>query len=66
VPSFSPLIFRSFRMNHSYNLPPSLRPTKVQRTIPHEHVIDGMIFPSIRDRMILLRGESLPHASGHR
>nr|XP_019004725.1 uncharacterized protein I203_02849 [Kwoniella mangroviensis CBS 8507]OCF68186.1 hypothetical protein I203_02849 [Kwoniella mangroviensis CBS 8507] len=47
----------NFRMNHEYHLPPSLRPTVVQRTIPHEHAIDGILFPSIRDRMILLRGE---------
>lgn len=33
-----------------------MRPTAVQRTIPHEHAIDGIPFPSIRDRMILLRG----------
>nr|XP_018264594.1 uncharacterized protein I303_02766 [Kwoniella dejecticola CBS 10117]OBR86752.1 hypothetical protein I303_02766 [Kwoniella dejecticola CBS 10117] len=46
----------NFRMNHEYHLPPSLRPTVVQRTIPHEHAIDGIIFPSVRDRMILLRG----------
>ncbi|ORY29518.1 hypothetical protein BCR39DRAFT_531931 [Naematelia encephala] len=46
----------NFRVNHSYSLPLSLRPTRVQRTIPHEHAIDGFIFPSIRDRMILLRG----------
>lgn len=48
----------SFRVNHAYTLPSSLRPTKVQRTVPHEHAIDGIIFPSIRDRMILLRGGS--------
>ncbi|WVR03908.1 hypothetical protein IAU60_000907 [Kwoniella sp. DSM 27419] len=47
----------NFRMNHEYHLPPSLRPTAVQRTVPHEHAIDGIIFPSIRDRMILLRGQ---------
>ncbi|WWC68743.1 uncharacterized protein I206_102677 [Kwoniella pini CBS 10737] len=46
----------NFRKNHEYHLPPSLRPTVVQRTIPHEHAIDGIIFPSVRDRMILLRG----------
>jgi hypothetical protein len=46
----------SFRINHAYVLPSSLRPTAVQRTIPHEHAIDGVPFPSIRDRMILLRG----------
>ncbi|KAL7419685.1 hypothetical protein Q5752_005601 [Cryptotrichosporon argae] len=46
----------SFRINHEYRLPPSLRPTAVQRTVPHEHAIDGVVFPSIRNRMILLRG----------
>ncbi|EIW66639.1 hypothetical protein TREMEDRAFT_34871, partial [Tremella mesenterica DSM 1558] len=46
----------NFRVNHSYHLPPSLQPTVVQRTVAHEHFIDGIIFPSIRDRMILLRG----------
>ncbi|WVQ74528.1 hypothetical protein IAR50_004129 [Cryptococcus sp. DSM 104548] len=46
----------NFRMNHEYHLPPSLRPTVIQRTVPHEHAIDGICFPSMRDRMILLRG----------
>jgi hypothetical protein len=46
----------SYRVNHAYVLPASMRPTAVQRTIPHEHAIDGVPFPSIRDRMILLRG----------
>ncbi|WWD16612.1 hypothetical protein CI109_101040 [Kwoniella shandongensis] len=46
----------NFRVNHEYHLPPSLRPTVIQRTVPHEHAIDGIVFPTIRDRMILLRG----------
>ncbi|KAK8861477.1 hypothetical protein IAR55_002298 [Kwoniella newhampshirensis] len=46
----------NFRLNHEYHLPPSLRPTVVQRTVPHEHAIDGIVFPTVRDRMILLRG----------
>lgn len=46
----------NFRVNPNYVLPNSLRPTKVQKTIAHEHAIDGIIYPSIRDRMILLRG----------
>ncbi|OCF30477.1 hypothetical protein I316_07859 [Kwoniella heveanensis BCC8398] len=46
----------NFRLNPDYHLPPALRPTVVQRTVPHEHAIDGIIFPSFRDRMILLRG----------
>lgn len=50
------LTAHSFRINHEYMLPPSLRPTPVQQTIPHEHAIDGILFPSVRDRMILLRG----------
>lgn len=29
----------------------------MQRTLPHEHAIDGILFPNIRDRMILLRGK---------
>jgi hypothetical protein len=29
----------------------------VQRTLPHEHAIDGILIPSVRDRMILLRGK---------
>jgi len=28
----------------------------VQRTVPHEGVIDGVPHPELRDRMILLRG----------
>lgn len=51
-----PKLTSSFRINHAYVLPASLRPTAVQRTIPHEHAIDGVPFPSVRDRMILLRG----------
>lgn len=47
----------NFRINHEYKLPLSLMPTTVQRTMPHEHAIDGILFPSIRDRMILLRGK---------
>ncbi|ORX33644.1 hypothetical protein BD324DRAFT_639017 [Kockovaella imperatae] len=47
----------NYRLNHSYVLPPSLTPTPIQRTIPHEYVIDGMIYPTLRDRMILLRGQ---------
>nr|ODO02477.1 hypothetical protein L204_01213 [Cryptococcus depauperatus CBS 7855] len=46
----------NFRMNNEYHLPPSLCPTVIQRTVPHEHAIDGICFPSMRDRMILLRG----------
>lgn len=49
----------SYRVNPNYVLPPSLRPTKVQKTIAHEHAIDGLVFPSVRDRMILLRGMSV-------
>ncbi|WVQ78739.1 hypothetical protein IAT38_000826 [Cryptococcus sp. DSM 104549] len=47
----------NFRLNHDYHLPPSLRPTVVQRTVDHEHAIDGICFPAIRDRMIMLRGQ---------
>ena len=56
APMQRPKLTSSFRINHAYVLPASLRPTAVQRTIPHEHAIDGVPFPSVRDRMILLRG----------
>ncbi|KAF8351295.1 hypothetical protein F5887DRAFT_1069025 [Amanita rubescens] len=46
----------NFKRNSSYCLPASLRPTLVQRTVPHESVIDRILHPELRDRMILLRG----------
>lgn len=48
----------SYRQNPNYHLPPSLTPTRIQRTIAHEHLIDGIIQPFLRDSMILMRGES--------
>ncbi|KAI0771869.1 hypothetical protein BD413DRAFT_475186 [Trametes elegans] len=45
----------NYKRNNNYCLPSSLRPTLVQRTIPHESVIDGVLHPELRDRMILLR-----------
>ncbi|KAE9410272.1 hypothetical protein BT96DRAFT_805563, partial [Gymnopus androsaceus JB14] len=45
----------NFKRNSSYCLPSSLRPTLVQRTVPHESVIDRILHPELRDRMILLR-----------
>ncbi|OJA20885.1 hypothetical protein AZE42_00882 [Rhizopogon vesiculosus] len=49
----------NFMRNSAYCLPSSLRPTLVQRTINHESVIDRIIYPELRDRMILLRGQLL-------
>ncbi|QRV91499.1 bZIP transcription factor [Ceratobasidium sp. AG-Ba] len=46
----------NYRRNESYHLPPSLRPTLTQRTVQHNGVIDGLIFPTMRDRAILLSG----------
>lgn len=46
----------NYKRNSAYCLPSSLRPTLVQRTVPHESVIDAILHPEIRDRMILLRG----------
>ncbi|KAJ7591235.1 hypothetical protein C8J56DRAFT_935078 [Mycena floridula] len=46
----------NFKRNSAYCLPSSLRPTLVQRTVPHEGVIDRILHPELRDRMILLRG----------
>jgi len=45
----------NYRRNRSYCLPASLRPTIVQRTMSHESVIDRVLHPELRDRMILLR-----------
>lgn len=45
----------NFKRNHNYCLPSSLRPTLVQRSIAHEGVIDSILHPELRDRMILLR-----------
>ncbi|KAG1755879.1 hypothetical protein EDB19DRAFT_2034509 [Suillus lakei] len=47
----------NFMRNSAYCLPASLRPTLVQRTINHESVIDRLIYPELRDRIILLRGQ---------
>jgi len=33
-----------------------LRPSHVQRTITHEFIIDGILFPEVRDKMILYKG----------
>ncbi|KZP24630.1 hypothetical protein FIBSPDRAFT_856828 [Athelia psychrophila] len=46
----------NYKRNSAYCLPNSLRPTLVQRTVPHESVIDRILHPELRDRMILLRG----------
>jgi len=46
----------NYKRNSQYCLPSSLRPTLVQRTVPHESVIDAILHPELRDRMILLRG----------
>ncbi|KAL1723559.1 hypothetical protein EV715DRAFT_269612 [Schizophyllum commune] len=47
----------NYKRNGQYCLPSSLRPTLVQRTVPHESVIDRVLHPELRDRMILLRGK---------
>jgi len=45
----------NFRRNSAYCLPSSLRLTLVQRTVHHESVVDTIIHPELRDRMILLQ-----------
>ncbi|TDL29281.1 hypothetical protein BD410DRAFT_779642 [Rickenella mellea] len=47
----------NYKRNNAYCLPQSLRPTLVQRTVPHEGIIDGVVYPELRDRMILLRAQ---------
>ncbi|KAH7887920.1 hypothetical protein F5I97DRAFT_921257 [Phlebopus sp. FC_14] len=46
----------NYMRNNAYCLPSSLRPSVVQRTINHESVIDRIVYPDLRDRIILLRG----------
>ncbi|KAF7776082.1 transcriptional regulator family: bZIP [Agaricus bisporus var. burnettii] len=51
----------NFKRNPNYCLPLSLRPTLVQKTVPHESVMDNILHPELRDRMVLLRARySLP------
>ncbi|KAH6915248.1 hypothetical protein BKA70DRAFT_1258439 [Coprinopsis sp. MPI-PUGE-AT-0042] len=45
----------NYRRNPAYCLPSSLRPSSVQRTIPHQSTIDCVIHPEMRDRMILFK-----------
>ncbi|GAA5850576.1 hypothetical protein JCM8547_001918 [Rhodosporidiobolus lusitaniae] len=49
--------FRNLSLNPNYNLPPSLRQTVTQKTVPHHVFFDGIIFPSLRDRLILLKDQ---------
>jgi len=46
----------NYKRVNTYCLPASLRPTLLQRTMPHESVIDAVLHPEIRDRMIMFRG----------
>jgi hypothetical protein len=46
----------NYNINNSYCLPASLRPTNTQRSVGHESVIDRIVHPDLRDRMILMRG----------
>jgi len=46
----------NYKRVNTYCLPASLRPTLLQRTMPHESIIDGILHPEIRDRMIMYRG----------
>ncbi|KAH8834130.1 hypothetical protein DL96DRAFT_1579516 [Flagelloscypha sp. PMI_526] len=46
----------NYKRNNAYCLPASLRPTLIQRTVPHESVVDRILHPELRDRCILLRG----------
>ncbi|GAA5819952.1 hypothetical protein JCM11251_005423 [Rhodosporidiobolus azoricus] len=43
--------------NPNYHLPPSLRMSAVQQTVPHHPFFDGIIFSSMRDRLILLKDQ---------
>ncbi|PLB52107.1 hypothetical protein P170DRAFT_401977 [Aspergillus steynii IBT 23096] len=39
--------------DHEHTIPDSLRPTEVQRTVPHHPWLDFFPFPNMRDRLIL-------------
>ncbi|KAJ2916489.1 hypothetical protein MD484_g3924, partial [Candolleomyces efflorescens] len=45
----------NYKRNSSYCLPSSLRPTATQRSIPHESVLDSILHPELRDRLIVNR-----------
>ena len=51
------LFFNSFRLDTNYHLPSSLKPTLVQRTVPHDPIIDGLPFANMRDKLILQEGK---------
>ncbi|ORY84074.1 hypothetical protein BCR35DRAFT_303120 [Leucosporidium creatinivorum] len=48
---------RNKREQPNYHLPPSLKATVTQQTVPHSFFFDGIIFPSLRDRLILLKDQ---------
>jgi len=48
---------RNKRDNPNYKLPPSLRATITQSSVPHSPFFDGIIFSSLRDRLILLKDQ---------
>lgn len=45
------------RSNPSYHLPPALNATVLQKSIPHDTFFDGVIFASLRDRLILCKDQ---------
>ncbi|KAI6047359.1 hypothetical protein EDC04DRAFT_2864444 [Pisolithus marmoratus] len=48
----------NYARNNNYCLPPSLRPTLVQKCVcQFKSIIDRIIHPELRDRIILLRGQ---------
>ncbi|KAM0752842.1 hypothetical protein T439DRAFT_323456 [Meredithblackwellia eburnea MCA 4105] len=48
---------RNKREQPQYHLPPSLKATVTQQTVPHSPFFDGIIFSSLRDRLILLKDQ---------
>ncbi|EOR00752.1 hypothetical protein E3P77_00879 [Wallemia ichthyophaga] len=55
----------NFRADQSYHLPPSLKPSLIQRTVPHDSLIDGIPFASLRDKLILNSDSSSSSSSSH-
>jgi len=66
---------RNKRQNPDYHLPPALQPTPLQLKQSHDRLIDGMIWPNVRERLInmqdrfdtkLVLGDMLDHLEIHR
>ena len=56
-PAPAPRIFPSLGTSSLKSLPPSLHPTHLQLTVPHEHWVDILPHPILRDNLICASGK---------